>query len=78
MVDDHRATLDRDNPRDLIDAYLIEMEKDNPDSTCSGKWRPAVQSPPQHWHFTFTHSNEGHIDNRGVHLLTLFTLHPYL
>lgn len=35
VIDEHKATLDKDNPRDLIDAYIIEMEKDNPDSTCS-------------------------------------------
>lgn len=40
VVEEHRATLDRDNPRDIIDSYLIEMEerKDDPDSTFSGKY----------------------------------------
>ncbi len=28
VVQDHKETLDRDNPRDLIDIYLLEMEKD--------------------------------------------------
>ncbi|KAK8391552.1 hypothetical protein O3P69_017240 [Scylla paramamosain] len=33
----HKATLDPDNPRDLIDNYLLEMEakKDDPETTCS-------------------------------------------
>ncbi|XP_063841591.1 cytochrome P450 2L1-like [Scylla paramamosain] len=35
VIAEHKKTLDRDNPRDLIDAYLTEMEKENPDSTCS-------------------------------------------
>ncbi|KAG0716064.1 Cytochrome P450 2L1 [Chionoecetes opilio] len=36
-IQQHRATLDPDNPRDVIDGYLIEMEsqKDDPESTCS-------------------------------------------
>ncbi|XP_071514745.1 cytochrome P450 2L1-like [Panulirus ornatus] len=38
-IEEHRATLDRDNPRDLIDGYLIEMDekKDDPATTCSDK-----------------------------------------
>ncbi|KAK4324431.1 hypothetical protein Pmani_004929 [Petrolisthes manimaculis] len=34
-IDHHKETLDPDNPRDLIDAYLMEMEerKDQPDNT---------------------------------------------
>ena len=27
-IDNHRATLDRENPRDFIDVYLIAMEED--------------------------------------------------
>lgn len=27
LIDEHRATLDVDNARDLIDVYLIEIEK---------------------------------------------------
>lgn len=27
LIDEHRATLDMDNARDLIDVYLIEIEK---------------------------------------------------
>ncbi|XP_042856202.1 cytochrome P450 2L1-like [Penaeus japonicus] len=27
-IEDHRRTLDRENPRDLIDAYLLEMEEE--------------------------------------------------
>ncbi|XP_050695438.1 cytochrome P450 2L1-like isoform X1 [Eriocheir sinensis] len=36
-IEHHRATLDPDNPRDLIDGYLLEMEerKDDPETTCS-------------------------------------------
>ncbi|XP_045133474.1 cytochrome P450 2L1-like isoform X2 [Portunus trituberculatus] len=36
-IKEHKATLDPDNPRDLIDSYLLEMEakKDDPDTTCS-------------------------------------------
>lgn len=35
VIEEHRATLDRNNPRDVIDGYLMEMEekKDEPDST---------------------------------------------
>ncbi|KAG7170448.1 Cytochrome P450 2L1-like 5, partial [Homarus americanus] len=38
-IEEHRATLDRDDPRDLIDGYLIMMEKkaDDPDNTFSVK-----------------------------------------
>ncbi|XP_045136590.1 cytochrome P450 2L1-like isoform X2 [Portunus trituberculatus] len=35
VIAEHKETLDRDNPRDLIDTYLMEMEKDSPDSTYS-------------------------------------------
>ncbi|XP_071521962.1 cytochrome P450 2L1-like isoform X2 [Panulirus ornatus] len=36
-IEEHRATLDRDNPRDLIDGYLIEMDEKqvDPDVTCN-------------------------------------------
>ncbi|XP_050695430.1 cytochrome P450 2L1-like isoform X1 [Eriocheir sinensis] len=36
-IEHHRATLDPDNPRDLMDGYLLEMEerKDDPETTCS-------------------------------------------
>ncbi|XP_069970562.1 cytochrome P450 2L1 [Penaeus vannamei] len=36
-VKEHQKTIDRENPRDLIDAYLIEMEaqKNDPQSTMS-------------------------------------------
>nr|XP_027214807.1 cytochrome P450 2L1-like [Penaeus vannamei] len=36
-VQEHQATLDPENPRDYIDAYLLEMEarKDDPESTMS-------------------------------------------
>ncbi|KAB7507567.1 Cytochrome P450 2L1 [Armadillidium nasatum] len=36
-IEEHIATLDENNPRDFIDEYLIEMEKqkDDPDSTMS-------------------------------------------
>ncbi|XP_063867797.1 cytochrome P450 2L1-like [Scylla paramamosain] len=36
-IEEHKATLDPDNPRDLIDSYLLEMEakKDDPETTCS-------------------------------------------
>lgn len=27
LIDEHRETLDMDNSRDLIDVYLIEIEK---------------------------------------------------
>lgn len=27
MVDAHKATLDRDNPRDFVDAFLLEIER---------------------------------------------------
>lgn len=27
LIDEHRETLDMDNARDLIDVYLIEIEK---------------------------------------------------
>lgn len=48
VAQEHKDTLDRDNPKDLMDAYLIEMEKDNPDSTCSGitPCLPSYTSPP--------------------------------
>ncbi|XP_069483781.1 cytochrome P450 2B4-like [Ambystoma mexicanum] len=38
-VQEHRQTLDAENPRDYIDAYLLEMEKQNsnPDSTFSSE-----------------------------------------
>ncbi|KAK4328291.1 hypothetical protein Pmani_001275 [Petrolisthes manimaculis] len=34
VMDEHRATLDRDNPRDLIDSYLMDMDdnQDDPES----------------------------------------------
>ncbi|XP_022081405.1 cytochrome P450 2D9-like [Acanthaster planci] len=32
QVDNHKATLDPDNPRDMVDACLIELAKDNPNS----------------------------------------------
>ncbi|XP_042870726.1 uncharacterized protein LOC122252352 [Penaeus japonicus] len=37
LVKEHQATLDPENPRDYIDAYLLEMEarKDDPQSTMS-------------------------------------------
>ncbi|MPC36298.1 Cytochrome P450 2L1 [Portunus trituberculatus] len=36
-VEEHKATLDPNHPRDLIDSYLLEMEakKDDPETTCS-------------------------------------------
>ncbi|RXG58122.1 cytochrome P450 2C28, partial [Armadillidium vulgare] len=39
-VNDHMKTLDSTNPRDFIDEYLIEMEKqkDNPDNVMSCKY----------------------------------------
>ncbi|XP_042218258.1 cytochrome P450 2L1-like [Homarus americanus] len=38
-IEEHRATLDRDNPRDLIDGYLMMMEEkaDDPDNTFNAK-----------------------------------------
>lgn len=38
-VKEHQKTIDRENPRDLIDAYLIEMEaqKNDPQSTMSSE-----------------------------------------
>ncbi|KAG7164051.1 Cytochrome P450 2B19-like [Homarus americanus] len=38
-IEEHRATLDRDDPRDLIDGYLMMMEEkaDDPDNTFSEK-----------------------------------------
>ena len=49
-IDQHRATLDPDNPRDFIDSYLLEMEekKNDPESTCSGKSVSSV--PPNQLH----------------------------
>ncbi|RXG57936.1 hypothetical protein Avbf_09876 [Armadillidium vulgare] len=37
MIDEHLKILDKNNPRDFIDDYLIEMDKqkNNPDSTMS-------------------------------------------
>ena len=50
-IEGHRSTLDPDNPRDLIDSYLLEMEekKDDLDTTCSGKFAESVQH--NHIHF---------------------------
>ncbi|XP_076069289.1 cytochrome P450 2L1-like [Oratosquilla oratoria] len=41
IIDNHKATLDPANPRDYIDAYLLEMEdsKDEPKSTFTGHKR---------------------------------------
>ncbi|XP_050695435.1 cytochrome P450 2L1-like [Eriocheir sinensis] len=43
-IERHRATLDPDNPRDLMDGYLLEMEerKDDPKTTCSDQDLVAV------------------------------------
>lgn len=43
VVDQHRASLDPDNPRDLIDCYLLEMErqKDSPSVIFNGREKPA-------------------------------------
>lgn len=40
VIDEHKATLDRDNSRDLIDSYLIEMEEKQNDanSTMNGHY----------------------------------------
>lgn len=40
VIDEHKATLDRDNSRDLIDSYLIEMEERQNDakSTLNGHY----------------------------------------
>lgn len=40
VIDEHKATLDRDNSRDLIDSYLIEMEEKQNDtnSTMNGQY----------------------------------------
>lgn len=40
VIDDHRATMDRDNPRDLIDIYLLDMEEqqDDPKSILHGQF----------------------------------------
>lgn len=40
VIDEHKATLDRANSRDLIDSYLIEMEEKQNDtnSTMNGQY----------------------------------------
>lgn len=40
VIDEHRANLDRDNPKDLIDSYLLDLEadQDNPDSMLCGQF----------------------------------------
>jgi hypothetical protein len=38
-LEKHRETIDRENPRDFLDMYLIEMENQtgNPNSSFCGK-----------------------------------------
>lgn len=39
LIEEHRSSLDPDNPKDLMDGYLLDIEasKDDPDVVRTGK-----------------------------------------